>query len=94
MEALGYYGRQLLEHATTAATKANQQIEEPLFDAGQLHLSKVEKMIYNCLDKEPIHIEQIIADTNLTPGSVNAALISLQLKGLIKQLPGNLFIRK
>jgi predicted Rossmann fold nucleotide-binding protein DprA/Smf involved in DNA uptake len=38
-------------------------------------------------------VEQIIAETVLPAGSVNAALISLRLKGLIKQLPGSLFVR-
>jgi DNA processing protein len=64
-----------------------------LFDASQLKLSKDERRIYDYLGKEPVHIEQIIGVTNLTPGRVNAGLISLRLKGLIKQLPGSLFLR-
>jgi DNA processing protein len=47
-----------------------------------------------CLNKEPLHIEQIIADTDLAAGSVNASLVSLRLKGLIKQLPGSLFVKR
>jgi DNA processing protein len=93
MEALGQIGEQLQEHVTDAATKASAKAEEPLFDAGQLKLSDAEKKIYDYLTKEPSHIEQIIAETNLTPGIVNATLISLRLKGLIKQLPGSLFLR-
>ncbi|MHC4680312.1 MAG: DprA-like winged helix domain-containing protein, partial [Planctomycetota bacterium] len=58
-----------------------------------LKLSGDEKKVYDCLDKEPVHIEQIIGETSLAPGSVNAALVSLRLKGLIKQLPGNMFLR-
>ena len=38
-------------------------------------------------------IEQIIGEADLSPGSINAGLISLRLKGLIRQLPGNLFLR-
>jgi DNA processing protein len=93
MEALGYIGQRLQSHATAAAAKASEMLERPLFDVSQLNLSDNEKTIYDCLGKEPLHLEQIIAETNLTPGGINAALISLRLKGLIKQLPGSLFLR-
>jgi DNA processing protein len=93
MEALGYIGERLQSHVTAAAAKASERIEKPLFDVSQLNLSIDEKTIYDCLSKEPLHIEQIIAGTNLTPGGINAGLISLRLKGLIKQLPGSLFLR-
>jgi DNA processing protein len=93
MEALGQIGEQLQEHVTDAATKASARAEESLFNTRQLKLSDAEKKIYDYLTKEPSHIEQIIADTNLTPGVVNATLISLRLKGLIKQLPGSLFAK-
>lgn len=94
MEALGYYGRQLTEHVSAAAQKANEMIERPLFDIADLNLSNDEKKIYDCLNKEPSHIEQIIATVDLSAGNVNAGLISLRLKGLIKQLPGSLFLRR
>ncbi len=93
MEALGYIGRRLQSHVIAAAAKASEMIEKPLFDVSRLNLSCDEKTIYDCLSKEPLHLEQIIAGTNLTPGGINAGLISLQLKGLIKQLPGSLFLR-
>jgi DNA processing protein len=94
MEALGYYGEQLKEHVSTATKKANEAIEKPLFDIEQLNLTNDEKVILSCLDKEPTHIEQIIAKTSLPAGSVNASLISLRLKSLIKQLPGSLFVKR
>jgi len=93
MEALGYIGEQLAEHVTDAAGKAAAKGEKPLFDIRELKLIGDEKMIYDYLHKEPSHIEQIIMDTQLTPGSVNAGLISLRLKGLIKQFPGSLFVK-
>jgi DNA processing protein len=93
MEALGYIGEQLESHVSASATKAAEKVEKSLFDVSQLKLSSDEMVIYDSLDKEPIHIEQIIADTSLSAGSVNASLISLRLKGLIKQLPGNMFVK-
>jgi len=94
MDALGYIGEQLEKHVSAAAQNASESVEAPLFDARNLKLSSDEKTIYDCLDKEPLHIEQIIADAELTAGSVNAALISLRLKGLIRQLPGSLFVKR
>ena len=94
VEALGYIGEQLKSHTSAAAEKAAEKIQVPLFDVKQLNLSDCEKMIYDCLDKEPLHIEHIIAEADLSPGDINAGLISLQLKGLIKQLPGSLFLRR
>jgi DNA processing protein len=92
-EALGHIGEQLTEHVSVAATNAAQRAEKTLFDASQLKLSDAERKIYDCLSKEPMHVEQVIADTNLAAGVVNAALISMRLKGLIKQLPGSLFAK-
>ncbi|MFZ2149519.1 MAG: DNA-processing protein DprA [Sedimentisphaerales bacterium] len=94
MEGLGYIGEQLEEHVSTAAEKAAESVETPLFDIKALKLSGPEKKIYECLNKEPSHIEQIIDDTDLAAGSVNAGLVSLRLKGLIKQLPGSLFVKR
>ena len=92
-EALGYIGRQLQKHISVAAKKTSERVEESLFDASQFNLNDSERTIYDYLNKEPLHLEQIIAGTDLLPGNTNAGLISLQLKGLIKQLPGSLFVR-
>jgi len=94
MEGLGYIGEQLEDHVSTAAERAGERVETPLFDIKALKLSGPEKTIYECLHKEPLHIEEIIADTDLAAGSVNAGLVSLRLKGLIKQLPGSLFVKR
>jgi len=94
MEALGYIGEQLQSHVSEAAQKAAEKVETPLFDVSQLKLNGDEKTIYSCLNKEPLHVEQIITDTNLAAGDINASLISLRLKGLIRQLPGSLFLRR
>ncbi|UCG47745.1 MAG: DNA-processing protein DprA [Phycisphaerales bacterium] len=92
IEALGYFGEQLQDHVAAAAENAARAAQTPLFDVGQLKLAPDEKRIHGLLTKEPTHIEQIIADTGLSPGAVNAALVSLRLKALIKQLPGSFFV--
>jgi len=92
-EALGHIGERLGEHVSAAAANASERAEKTLFDVSQLKLGGAERKIYDCLSTEPLHVEQVIAETNLAPGLVNATLISMRLKGLIKQLPGSLFAK-
>jgi DNA processing protein len=94
MEALGYVGDQLKEHTAQAAKEAAEKAETPLFEADRFRLKEHEKRIYETLGREPLHSDQVIAETNLPAGQVNAALVSLRLKGLIRHLPGNLFARR
>jgi len=94
MEALGYVGEQLKEHTAAAAKEAAEKVETPLFETRKLNLRGDEKTVYELLSKEPVHADQIITDADLSAGIVNASLVSLRLKGLIKQLPGNLFVRR
>ena len=91
MEGLGYIGQGLKDHTTTAADNARRDIEMPLFEAARLNLSDDEKTVYNSFDGEPMHVEEIIAATSIGPGKVSGSLISLRLKGLVKDLPGNMY---
>ena len=93
MEALGYIGEQLNEHTKSSADAADEKFQTPLFDVSQLNLSENERMIYDSLTGEPQHIEQVISAVDLAVGNINACLISLRLKGLIKQLPGSSFLK-
>ena len=94
MDALGYIGDQLQDHAAQAATQAEQKADMPLFKDCKPKLTTDENTIHAELSKEAIHIDQIIANTGLSAGKVNAALVSLRLKGLIRQFPGNSFARR
>ena len=94
MEALGYIGDNLKGHVIPSAKEAADKMDAPLFDIAKLALSSNETTIHNCLSKEPMHIEELIATTNMAVGAVSGTLISLRLKGLIKQLPGNMFVRR
>jgi DNA processing protein len=94
MEALGYVGEQLKDHAALTTKEAVEKVEAPLFDTTQFNLKGHEKTVYDTLGKEPLHIDQVIADTDLPAGTVNATVMALRLKGLIRQLPGNLFAKR
>jgi DNA processing protein len=94
MESLGYIGDKIRGHVNQQADLLTAKAEMPLFDIAQLNLSPGEKSVYECLHSEPVHIEQIIEDSRLPAGSVNASIVSLRLKGMVKQLPGSMFVRK
>lgn len=94
MEALGYVGEQLKDHTAQAAQEAMAKAEAPLFDTASFNLKGDDKQIYDSLGAEPLHTDEVIDRTDLPPGKVNATLMSLRLRGLIRQLPGNLFKRR
>jgi DNA processing protein len=94
MDALGYVGDGLKDHAGAAATDAQANVQRTLFDVSELNLSDEESAILKHLNSEPVHVEELIGLTQFPAGKVHAAVISLQLKGLVKQLPGNMIAKR
>jgi DNA processing protein len=94
MDALGHVGDGLKDHAGDAAADAQESVQRTLFDVSALNLSDEESGILNQLNSEPVHVEELIQLTQLSAGKVHAAVISLQLKGLVKQLPGNMIVKR
>ena len=94
MDALGHVGDGLKEHAGAAAADAQANAQRTLFDVSELNLTNEESGILKQLNSDPVHVEELIQLTQLPPGKVHAAVISLQLKGLIKQLPGNMIVKR
>ena len=52
-----------------------------------------EKEIYEIIGDYPIHIDKIANLGNLEPAEVSSILMRMELKGIIKQLPGKMFVR-
>jgi len=52
-----------------------------------------ERTVYECLSAEPRHIDDLTAALRLPPAKTAGVLLQLELKGAIRQLAGNLFIR-
>lgn len=52
-----------------------------------------EKEIYNVIGDYPTHIDQIAKQCNLEPSHVSSILLRMELKGMITQLPGKMFVR-
>lgn len=94
LECLGQVGQILDEHAQQTTAQAQAKTEPSLFDTAALPLTEPEQAIMAQLDHEPLHVDELVTRTNLPAGLVNATVMSLQLKGALKQLPGNFFQRR
>jgi len=54
-------------------------------------LTPREAAMYELLARAPLHIDDIIAQTELTAGEVSSMLLHLELKGAVTPLPGTYF---
>jgi len=59
----------------------------------KLKLSSDEKKIYYLLSLEPSHVDRIATQGNLSTAKTLTVLLSLELKGLVKQLSGKMFVK-
>ena len=58
-----------------------------------LELSANEQKVYDALDEEERSIDEVIRKSGLPSSAVSVALLSLEMKHVVKQLPGKLFVR-
>jgi DNA processing protein len=55
--------------------------------------NKTEKMIYDNLNLEPVHIDELAEKTGLDMPEILTRLLNLEFEGLARQLPGKYYIR-
>ncbi len=58
-----------------------------------IELSENEQKAFNALEKEEVSIEVVIQRSGLPASAVSVALLGLEMKRLVRQLPGKLFLR-
>jgi DNA processing protein len=64
------------------------------FKEGPLpHMDDSEKAVFDLIGDYPLHIDEISRQGNLPPGKAASILMRMELKGIIRQLPGKMFIR-
>jgi DNA processing protein len=68
--------------------RSQSQDELPAFA-----LSENEQKIYDVIDKEQKSIDDIIRQSGLAVSTVSVTLLGLEMKRIIRQLPGKMFIR-
>ena len=52
-----------------------------------------EQKVYDVLDHEETSIDDVIRKSGLPSSAVSVALLSLEMKRLVRQLPGKMFVR-
>lgn len=58
-----------------------------------LTLSENEQKVYDVLSNEESSIDEVIRKSGLLSSAVSVALLSLEMKRVVRQLPGKLFVR-
>ena len=58
-----------------------------------LELSENERKIYDTLNHEEISIDEVIRKSGLPASAASVGLLSLEMKRLVRQLPGKVFVR-
>jgi len=56
-------------------------------------MSDSEKRVYEILGEYPLHIDEIKVKGNFKTGDLSGTLTKMELKGIVKQLPGKMFVR-
>jgi len=67
--------------------------EQPAAPSRAGALKPEEKQVYDAIGEEDTPIDAIISRTNLPSGRVSSTLLLLEMKHLVKQLPGQHFIK-
>jgi DNA processing protein len=74
----------------SAAAEAAASAKEQKIDA----LEDAERRLLELIPYHPLHIDEIVRLSGADAARAGAYLISLELKGLVRQLPGKYFIRR
>ena len=57
------------------------------------YLSGNESLLYNLISDQPVLLDEIVEKTNMSISAISDMLLRLQMKKLIRQLPGKQFVK-
>ena len=96
-------GAKLVEGPEDILEELLPQLEAPFRDRVIRHpgppspyppqLGQEEEALYNCVSLEPTSLEDVISQSSFAPAEVLSILITLEIKGIIRQLPGARYVR-
>jgi DNA processing protein len=78
----------ILEELTHAAVP-----EAPAAVVARPQPDPEERPVFEAIEAAPLHIDLIAHDSKLNTGDALRILLGLELKGMVKQLPGKMFVR-
>jgi len=81
---------EILDRLAASAAPTAEQTELPL----TAELAGTTRTVFGILKvDEALHVDQVVEAAGLSPSDVLSALFELEMKGLIRQLPGKFFLR-
>jgi len=83
----------LSEPIDLVAAQGNQDAQMSVDDARALALNERERQMFDLLGRSPVHIDSFVAETGLPVSIVSSTLLTLEIRGLAKQLPGQNYVR-
>ncbi|MFH1748589.1 MAG: DNA-processing protein DprA [Planctomycetota bacterium] len=92
LDELGDLGERMSHAADTPTTSTQQSTASER--SAPASLSPLEQRVYKATSFEPVLQDVVIRAADLPAGEVLATLTTLELKGLIQRLPGNLVVRR
>lgn len=93
------YGAKLIESYEDILEELKNILPEELVNkAGQSELKNIvlsdeENKVYCLLSNEPVDVDELAKKSNLSINVLLSVLVSLEIKGFIKQYPGKVFVR-
>jgi DNA processing protein len=92
--ALGRTVEDILEELGPLVREVNTAPDEPpVRHPAELALSDQQRALLGHLDNHPTGVDELIVHTGLTASQVLATLSVLELKRLVRRLPGHQFVR-
>lgn len=73
----------------TVKTTEREEVHTPR----ELTLNEQERHVVNLIGSEPNHLDEVLRSTNLEPSRVLATLTVLEMKQLVRRLPGGYLVR-
>jgi len=99
LDELGEVGERMRRVVDTGVSRASTTTEagqtaKPGAPPPSAPLSAAESRVYEILGYDPVLQDVVLRAAELPAGEVLAALTALELKGLVRRLPGNLVVRR
>jgi DNA processing protein len=84
----------ILEELNLLDVSKVSQTEEKPQELPELHLNQTEEnLVYELISNQSIQLDELVEKTNLDIPRISGILLRLQMKNLVRQLPGKQFIR-
>lgn len=91
LDELGDVGRIMQQ---SDAGERNQAAEAPPQDDPPAHLNRQEQAVFEAISEEATSADLISRSCGLDAAKVASVLTTLQMKALVRQLPGDLYVRR